>query len=146
MYFTVFDNKYGFCECWYYVCVCVWVTQLCLTLCGLMDYSPPGSSVRGILQARILKWIAISISRGSSWPRDWIWVSCIADRFFAVWATKEVDNKLTNQPKQRNNRNFFLSEYVFFTSGSVGQWIMDVNKQDSLMHLCALLPYIYICI
>ena len=47
------------------------VTQLCLTLCDPMDYSPPGSSVHEILQARILKWIAIPFSRVSSWPRDW---------------------------------------------------------------------------
>ena len=48
-----------------------------------MDYSPPGSSVHGIFQARILEWVAISFSRGSSWSRDWTWVSCIACRFFA---------------------------------------------------------------
>ena len=44
------------------VCVCL-VTQLCLTLCDPMDYSPPGSSVHGILQARILEWVAIPFSR-----------------------------------------------------------------------------------
>ena len=43
-------------------------------------YSPPGSSVHGILQARVLEWVAISFSRGSSWPRDWTQVSCIAGR------------------------------------------------------------------
>ena len=46
------------------------VAQLCLTLCDLMDYSPPRSSVHGILQARILEWVAIPFSRGSSQPRD----------------------------------------------------------------------------
>ena len=50
-----------------YVCVCVFVcvlvTQLCLTLCDPMDYSPPGSSVHGTLQARILEWVAISFPR-----------------------------------------------------------------------------------
>ena len=45
------------------LCVCVLVTQLCLTLCDPMDYSPPGSSVHGILQARILEWVAISFPR-----------------------------------------------------------------------------------
>ena len=48
----------------------VLVAQLCLTLCDPMDCSPPGSSVHGILQARILEWVAISFSRGSSQPRD----------------------------------------------------------------------------
>ena len=46
------------------------VAQLCLTLCNPMDCSPPGSSVHGILQARVLEWAAISFSRGSSRPRD----------------------------------------------------------------------------
>ena len=48
----------------------VLVSQLYTTLCNPMDYSPPDSSVHGILQARILEWIAISFSRGSSRPRD----------------------------------------------------------------------------
>ena len=46
------------------------VTQSCLTLCDPMDCNPPGSSVHGILQARILDWVALSFSRGSSPPRD----------------------------------------------------------------------------
>ena len=54
-----------------------------------MDCSLPGSSVRGISQARILEWVAIPFSRGSSWPRDWTQVSGIAGGFFAIWATKE---------------------------------------------------------
>ena len=50
-----------------------------------MDFSPPGSSVRGILLARILEWVAISFSRGSSLPRDQTQVSCIAGGCFTVW-------------------------------------------------------------
>ena len=50
------------------------VTQLCPTLCDSVDCSPPGSSVHGILQARILEWVTISFSRGSSRPRDRSWV------------------------------------------------------------------------
>ena len=65
----------------------VLVIQSCLTLCNPTDCSPPGSLVYGILQARILEWIIITFSRGSSWPRDWTWVSCIAGRFFTIWAT-----------------------------------------------------------
>ena len=52
--------------------------QLCLTLCDLMDCSPPGSSVHGILQARILEWVSMPSSRGSSQPADQIWVSCLS--------------------------------------------------------------------
>ena len=59
-----------------------------------MDYTPPGSSVHGILQARILEWVAIPFSRGSSWPRNRIWVSCVAGRFFTVWATREAKGHL----------------------------------------------------
>ena len=50
--------------------------------CDRMDCSLPGSSVHGILQARILEWVSISFSRGSSWPRYWTRVSCTAGRFF----------------------------------------------------------------
>ena len=67
----------------------VLVAQLCLTLCNPLDYSPPGSSVHGILQARILEWVAILFSSGSSWPRDWTQVSCTAGRFLTIWATKD---------------------------------------------------------
>ena len=72
------------------VCVCVLVTQSYLTFCNSMDCSPPDSSVHGILQARILDWVAIPFSGGSSQPRDRTWVSCIAGRFFNVWATREA--------------------------------------------------------
>ena len=50
----------------------------CPTLCNTMDCSPPASSVRGIFQARILEWVAISFSKGSSWPRNWTHFSCIS--------------------------------------------------------------------
>ena len=55
-----------------------------------MDCSPPGSSVHGILQAKILEGVAISFSGGSSWSRDRTRVSCIAGRFFTNWATGEA--------------------------------------------------------
>ena len=64
------------------------VAQSCPTLCDPVDHSPPGSSVHGILQARILEWVAISFSRGSSWPRDQTQVSCIAGRHFNLWANR----------------------------------------------------------
>ena len=65
-------------------CGSVLVAQSCLTLCNRVDYSLPGSSVHGILQARILEWVAMPSSRGSSQPRDRIWVSSIAGRFFTI--------------------------------------------------------------
>ena len=60
------------------------VAQSYLTLCHPMDCSLPGSSVHGLLQARVLEWGAISFSRGSTQPRDRTWVSSIADRRLTV--------------------------------------------------------------
>ena len=54
--------------------------------CNTMDCSPPASSVHGLLQARILEWVAICFPRGSSQPRHQIQVSCTAGRFFTVWS------------------------------------------------------------
>ena len=54
------------------------------TLCDPVDYSPSGSSVRGISQAKILEWVAVYFSRGSSQPRDWTCVSCLLGRFFTT--------------------------------------------------------------
>ena len=62
----------------------------CVQFCDPMDCSLPGSSVHGILQARVLEWAAISFPRGSSQPRDWTWVSRIAGRCFNLWATRET--------------------------------------------------------
>ena len=67
----------------------VLVIQSCPTLGNPMDCNPPGSSVYGILQARIREWVAIPFSRGSFQPRDQTQVSSVADRFFTVWATRE---------------------------------------------------------
>ena len=88
-------------------CVCVLVTQSCPTLCDPKDCSSPGSSVHGILQARILEWVAI-LSRGSSLPRDQTHISCIGSRFF----TTEPPGK----PKGSTHNtcyNFFLGFYLY---------------------------------
>ena len=66
-------------------CSNVKVTQLCPTLCNPMDYR-----AHGILQARILKWVAFPFSRGSSQPRDWTQVSLIAGGFLTSWAIREA--------------------------------------------------------
>ena len=78
------------CRILFVLCVCV---QSCLTLHDPLDYRLPGSSVHRIFQARKLEWVAISSSRGSSWPRNWTCiscVSCIAGRFFTCWAIEEA--------------------------------------------------------
>ena len=81
------ESSLHLCVC---VCMCVLVAQSYPTLYDPMDCSPPGFSVHGLLQARILEWVAIPFSRGSSWPRDQTWVSHIAVRFFTIWATRKA--------------------------------------------------------
>ena len=71
----------------------VLVTPSCPILCNPMDCSPPGSSVHGIFQARILEWVAIPFSRGSSLPRDRTQVSHNVGRFFTIWAMREATNR-----------------------------------------------------
>ena len=107
------------------------IAQSCPSLCDPMDCSPPGSSVHWILQARILEWVAISFSRGSSQLRDRTQVSCIAGRRFTLWATREAPNIL----KPLNNCLSVSFLYIFilriyyiytvfhrlFTDGSVGK-------------------------
>ena len=74
------------------VCVCVCINvhaELCLTFCDLLNCNPPGSSVHGLSQERILEWVTITSSRGSSRPRNQAYISCvpcIASRFFTCWA------------------------------------------------------------
>ena len=65
------------------------VTQSCPTLCGPMDREAWQASVHGILQARILEWVAVSCSRGSSRPRDQTHISFIGSRILHHWATWE---------------------------------------------------------
>ena len=81
--------NYGATNCWKLV-VLMLVIQSWPTFCDPMDRSPPGSSVHGILQARILEWAAMPFSGGSSPPRDWTQVSRIAGRFFTIWAIREA--------------------------------------------------------
>ena len=90
--------------------------------------SPPGSSVHGISQARILEWVAIFFSRGSSWPRDWTLVSCLEGEFFYHWAIREALTSLTlleikkywgfNKEKEKKNAN---ANYIE-TDENQNQW------------------------
>ena len=67
------------------------VTKLYLILFEPMDCSPPGSSVHGIFQTGILEWVAISFSKGSSWPRDRTHVSCIGRWILYHWITRKAN-------------------------------------------------------
>ena len=93
------------------------VAQSCLTLCDPVDHSPPGSSVHGILQARILEWLVISYFRGSSQPRDQTHISCVSciSRWIlyhcATWEalfSPGSDDFIESQELLRNKRAKFL--------------------------------------
>ena len=94
--------------------LCRLVTKSCPTLCNSMDCSLPGSSVHGILQARIPEWVAISFSRGYSWSRERICISCIGQILYH-WATREAPNKfdfnIKNYIKKTNNKS---SSKIFY--------------------------------
>ena len=99
---------HNYCTIWNWKKMGVLAVQLCLTLWDPMDCSPPGSSVHGISQARILKWVAISFSRESSWSRDQTQVSSIASRFFTIWATREAHSMKLEWTKGCGNTDFLL--------------------------------------
>ena len=73
-----------------------WSRSACPTLWDPMDCSLSGSSVHGIFQARIPEWVAISFSRGSSWPRGWTRVSRITGRSFTIWAARVLSSVVSD--------------------------------------------------
>ena len=105
----------------YYIVVVKLLSHVWL-FCAPMDWIPPSFSVHGIFQARILEWVAISFSRGSSWPGDWTWVSFIAGRFF------------TTEPPRKALRliykciNYFFAMQVRCFSNMLGLLGRDCNR------------------
>ena len=95
----------------------------CVWFCDPVDCSPPGSSVHGILQARILEWVAMPSFRGSSWPRDWTQVSCIAGGFFAIWAPRKPNPNLSPPVIHATAPNA-LAALAAFPSWDCNIWIL----------------------
>ena len=126
-----------------------------------MDCGLPGSSVQGILQARVLEWVAISFSRGSSWPRDQTQVSCTAGRFFTNWATRKAPKRkvgtrfpvwanrwwwcylLTRKNKGSTDLEGKKNQEFFWTCLCVSkQWVFRLEKRCRLkIKFPKLLPY-----
>ena len=118
-----------FCLLWLGITEIVKVAQSCLTLCDFMDCSPPGSSVLGILQAKMLEKVATSFSRGSPWsPRAWTLVSCIASRFFTIWATREAHKEVQKWTKMHQLR-MSLWENLWTVSRPFLAWLMWMGCQ-----------------
>ena len=148
----------------FFLCLVHWkkmkvkAAQSCLTLCNPMDCSPPGSSVHGIVQVRILEWVTIFFSWGSSQPRDQTWVFCIAGRFFTVWATRGglftaisqkprplLDTfKQTNTNKKPHNIFEILNDNEWTNEIIDQQWISTGKILQVLKEVKAFLPVICI--
>ena len=126
------------------VFVCV---QSCPTRCNPMDCRLPGSSVHGTSQAKILEWVAISYSRGSSRPKDRSCVSCSASGFFTNWATREASccfpEKLWIYISSSNIWDCLTVHLSWENNSEVGQGFIDIHdaycniyiKQKSINNL-----------
>ena len=105
------------------------VVQSCPTLCDPMDYT-----VHGILQARILEWIAIPSSRGPSQPRDWTQVSNIAGRSFTSWATKEAGRDWGQEEKGTTEDE--MAGWRHWLNGRESQWTPGVGDGQGGLACC----------
>ena len=113
-----------------YYYFCGLVTKSCPTLCDPLDYSPPGSSVHGIVQARVLEWVAISSSRGSSRIGDLTCVSCLAGVFFTteppgkppVLLLLRCQSGVREFEKPGSQVVLFTSEFPVWTPGAGWVW------------------------
>ena len=112
--------------------------SVCLTRCDPMDYT-----VRGILQARILEWVAFPFSRGSSQPRDWTRVSCIAGGFFTNWATRDaldeikarIFKKFDEKDKSidvNQSTNSICKKHRKLHPSTVIKWLESSDKEKNL--------------
>ena len=118
--------------------MCVLVAQSYPTLCDPMDCNPPGSSVHEIFQARILEWVAISFSRGSSQPRDRTWVSCTAGKFFTDWATSNLpgsrDLAFPYRFNQISEFKLFFFLKLLYSNGQSVQFSHSVTSDSLASH------------
>ena len=132
LHMLIWSSNFSSLGCW---CDGLWkwkwkvkvkVTQSCLTLCDPMDYL-----VHGILQVRILGWVAFPFSRGSSQPSDWTQASHIAGGVFTVWATREGPNTLfltlLALSPTTGGKQLTQSEYYMGTQGLGVFWFLDLE-------------------
>ena len=120
------------------------VAQSCLTLCDPTDSSLPASSVHRILQARILEWVAVPFSRGSSWPSNRtqiLCINCTGRLILYHWATREANITLHKMGKHCHGREFnvkrmkntyFLSSLYTHLHGECERGALEM-----LLHHCA---------
>ena len=138
-------------------CVCyAKLLQSCLTFCDPMDYSPPGSSIHGIFQAGNLKWVAISFSRASSWPRDWTYSPCMVRNILYQWARGKPCiilgwTKGSHIYMKISIISFGKTEWTFLVNPMYSELIFDVPDSNYLrfytffylFHFISSVPYSY---
>ena len=115
------------------------VSQSCLILCYPLNSRVPGSSVHGIPQARILEWLAVPFSRGSSKSRDGTQISHITGGFFTIWTTREASNNLRSLNfimYKISPQTFWLQELLIHTKNK------QTNKQTKICWLQRALLYL----
>ena len=117
-------------------CLFVLVTKLYLTLCDPMNCSRPGSSVLGISQARILEWVAMPSSRGSSLTSDQTQVSCIAG-YFSTWTTRKAPGESISYLLSR------WPELSFQSLSNLFNWTTN-SLRAGIRFLCSMLPCKYV--
>ena len=106
------------------------VAQSCPTLCYPMDCSLPGSSVHGIFQARVLEWVAIAFSRGSSSPRDWTRVSGIVGRRFTIWATRDWANSTVSKANVISSSQSLVPLEPAVSISKESRWIPQFKQKE----------------
>ena len=106
-------------------------------LCNPMDCSLPGSSVHGIVQARVLEWVAILFSRGSSQPSNWTWLSLIAGRFFTIWAT---NSRASCNHFQDRQKKLVISAICSDASGVLKLRTSELKDSGFTRHILWLCP------
>ena len=104
------------------------VAQSCLTLCDPMDCSLAGSSIHMIFQARVLEWVAMSFSRGSSQLRDRTQVSCTAGRCLTVWATREAQQEKPPQWQAKHHNRKSSAYLLQLEKTCVHKWRCSTGK------------------
>ena len=114
----------------------VLVSQLCLTLCDPMDSSLPGSSWHGILQARILEWVAISFSRGFSQHRDWTPAFCIVH---------SLPSDLQGSPEKNDMGNSIGSQSSLWVESHLAKDIPSLSTANNKTFLTDMNLEIYLC-
>ena len=123
----------------------VLVIQLYSTLRDPVDYGLPGSSVDGVLQARILEWVAIPLSRGSSWPRNRTWISCVACRLYSLShrATPCYPSNLDFRSRCVIDLLYDFGQVCFLLEASICTCVKKKKKEGKVIGLWELSSLLY---